>query len=134
MIGNIPDPVDLYAEEIPREELEADDSDKVIGVFHFSKELSRTHGIPFKFVVKRGEKFVDTKKRLQARIGASDKDIAKFRFALIQASTFKQPSYIEDEDTIYEHQFAPEDVLGLDHVDKSSRARTAAEKAIVIRG
>lgn len=69
MIGNIPDPVELYAEvrqesslflvtqhflqEIPREELEADDSDKVIGVFHFSKELSRTHGVPFKFVVKR---------------------------------------------------------------------------------
>ncbi len=69
MIGNIPDPVELYAEvcastmnftralkfmqEIPREELEADDSDKVIGVFHFSKDLSRTHGVPFKFVVKR---------------------------------------------------------------------------------
>lgn len=73
MIGNIPEPVELYAEvrncaytywsldfeclhiaqEIPREELEADDSDKVIGVFHFSKELQRTHGVPFKFVVKR---------------------------------------------------------------------------------
>ncbi|KAF9052946.1 hypothetical protein BJ165DRAFT_1413298 [Panaeolus papilionaceus] len=135
MIGNIPEPVELYAEEIPREELEADESDKVIGVFHFSKELSRTHGIPFKFVVKRGEKFVDTKKRLQARIGVSDKDIAKYRFALIQVSTFKQPSYIEDEDTIYEHQFAPEDVLGLDHMDKSGRNRGGAgEKAIVIRG
>ena len=69
MIGNIPEPVELYAEascaykhldlflnrlqEVPQEELEADDSDKVIGVFHFSKELSRTHGVPFKFVVKR---------------------------------------------------------------------------------
>lgn len=135
MIGNIPDPVELYAEEIPREELEADDSDKVIGVFHFSKELSRTHGVPFKFVVKRGEKFADTKKRLQARIGVSDKDLAKYRFALIQVSTFKQPSYIEDEDTIYEHQFAPEDALGLDHIDKSGRTRSGAgEKAIVIRG
>ncbi|KAJ8078640.1 ubiquitin-specific protease ubp15 [Marasmius tenuissimus] len=135
MIGNIPDPVELYAEEIPREEAEADDSDKVIGVFHFSKELSRTHGVPFKFVVKKGEKFVDTKKRLQARIGVSDKDLAKYRFALIQVSTFKQPTYIEDEDTIYEHQFAPEDVLGLDHVDKSGKARTGTgEKAIVIRG
>ncbi|KAF8894531.1 hypothetical protein BD779DRAFT_1669025 [Infundibulicybe gibba] len=133
MIGNIPDPVDLYAEEIPREELEADDADKVIGVFHFSKELSRTHGVPFKFVVKRGEKFVDTKKRLQARIGVSDKDLTKYRFALIQVSTFKQPSYIEDDDTIYEHQFAPEDVLGLDHVDKRTRTG-AGEKAIVIRG
>ncbi|KAL0946992.1 hypothetical protein HGRIS_013138 [Hohenbuehelia grisea] len=135
MIGNIPDPVELYAEEIPREEIEADDSDKVIGVFHFSKELSRTHGVPFKFVVKRGEKFLDTKKRLQARIGVSDKDIVKYRFALIQASTFKQPSYIEDDDTIYEHQFAPEDVLGLDHVDKSGKTRSGGgEKAIVIRG
>jgi hypothetical protein len=44
----------------------------------------------------QGEKFVDTKKRLQARLGVSDKEIAKYRFALIQVSTFKQPSYIED--------------------------------------
>ncbi|KAG6911473.1 hypothetical protein DXG01_014547 [Tephrocybe rancida] len=141
MIGNIPDPVELYAEEIPREELEADDSDKVISVFHFYNQLVRTHGIPFKFVLKRGEKFADTKKRLQSRIGVSDKDLAKYRFALIQVSTFKQPSYIEDgklaipEDTIYEHQFAPEDALGLDHFDKSGKTRAGAgEKAIVIRG
>ena len=39
------------------------------------------------------------------------------------------------EDTIYDHKFAPEDVLGLDHVDKSGKTRTGAgEKAIVIRG
>lgn len=44
----------------------------------------------------QGEKFSETKKRLQVRIGASDKDFAKFRFALIQVATFKQPSYIED--------------------------------------
>jgi ubiquitin carboxyl-terminal hydrolase 7 len=66
-------------------------------------------------------------------------------------ATFKQPSYIEDgerftllrkilfsdngtEDTIYDHKFAPEDVLGLDHIDRSGKARTAGEKAIVIRG
>ncbi|TFY81764.1 hypothetical protein EWM64_g2248 [Hericium alpestre] len=135
MIGNIPDPVELYAEEIPWEELEADEGDKVISVFHFSKEVSRTHGVPFKFVVKPGEKFSDTKKRLQTRIGVSDKDFAKYRFALIQAATFKQPSYIEDDDTIYDHKFAPEDVLGLDHVDKSGKTRIGqGEKAIVIRG
>lgn len=82
----------------------------------------------------------------------SDKDLAKYRFALIQVSTFKQPSYIGDgmnpciqsgqmdnhsitEDTIYEHQFAPEDALGLDHVDKSGKTRAGTrEKAIVIRG
>ena len=86
-------------------------------------------------MVKRGEKFVDTKKRLQTRLGVADKEFSKYRFALIQASTFKQPSYVKDEDTIYDHQFAPEDVLGLDHVDKSGRTRAGAgEKAIVIRG
>ena len=99
------------------EEHYADDADKVISVFHFSKEVQRTHGVPFKFVVKpvssrilrregnklnpnQGERFADTKKRLQARIGASDKDFARFRFALIQAVTFKQPSYIEDGELI----------------------------------
>ncbi|KAG0695800.1 hypothetical protein DFH29DRAFT_1005117 [Suillus ampliporus] len=60
-----------------------------------------------------GEKFADTKKHLQAQIGASDKDFAKYRFALIQVATFKQPSYIEDEDTIYDHKFTSEDVLAL---------------------
>jgi ubiquitin carboxyl-terminal hydrolase 7 len=34
------------------DELTADETDKVITVFHFSKEPSRSHGVPFKFVVK----------------------------------------------------------------------------------
>ena len=105
------------SQEISQEELEADDADKVISVFHFSKEVSRTHGVPFRFVVKpvrstescltggagsltiflrQNEKFYDTKKRLQARMAVSDKDFAKYRFALIQVLMFKQPSYIED--------------------------------------
>ena len=52
MIGNIPDPVELFAEEISREELEAEDHDKVINAFHFTRDVARTHGVPFKFVVK----------------------------------------------------------------------------------
>jgi len=38
------------------------------------------------------------------------------------------------DDIIYDHQFAPEDALGLDHLDKSNKSRTTGEKAIVIRG
>jgi len=34
------------------EEHYADEADKLISVFHFSKEVQRTHGVPFKFVVK----------------------------------------------------------------------------------
>lgn len=29
-------------------------------------------------------------------MGVSDKDMTKYKFALIQVATFKQPSYIED--------------------------------------
>ena len=93
--------------------MEADDADKVISVFHFSKELARTHGVPFRFVLKpvrssftvnvprihasiQGEKFSETKKRLQKRMNIPDKDFVRYRASLIQVATFKQPSAIED--------------------------------------
>ncbi|KAG9019654.1 hypothetical protein FRB90_012000 [Tulasnella sp. 427] len=134
MLGNLPD-VEIFAEEVWREELEARSEDKVINVFHYSRDPLRSHGVPFRFVVKMGEKFVDTKKRLQERIAVSDKEIAKYRFALIQSAGFKQPTYLEDDDVVYDHKFATDDVLGLDHVDKSGRSRgLGAEKAIVIKG
>ena len=54
MIGDIigPDPVQLFAEEIPREELEFGAHDKIVNVFHFDGDVTRAHGVPFKFVVK----------------------------------------------------------------------------------
>jgi ubiquitin carboxyl-terminal hydrolase 7 len=95
MIGELPE-VKLFAEEIPHEEMEAANIDQVINVFHFSKEVSQMHGVPFKFVIHPNELFAETKRRLQARIGVSGKEFAKLRFALIQPTMFKQPSYIED--------------------------------------
>lgn len=36
---------------------------------------------------------------------------------------------------IYDHKFMPEDVLGLDHLDKSGKSRQGGgERAIVIKG
>ena len=54
MIGDIagPDPVKLFAEEIPREELEFGAHDKIVNVFHFAGDVTGTYGVPFKFVVK----------------------------------------------------------------------------------
>lgn len=43
----------LYAEKIPAEELNLENDDRVIGAFNFDRELTRTHGVPFKFVVKQ---------------------------------------------------------------------------------
>jgi len=45
--------VSVYAEQIPSEELEADASvDRAVYAFHFDKEPTKTHGVPFKFVIK----------------------------------------------------------------------------------
>lgn len=35
------------------EEAASTEEDKIVNVFHFSKEASRSHGVPFKFVVKK---------------------------------------------------------------------------------
>ncbi|KAG8763667.1 hypothetical protein FRC11_014280 [Ceratobasidium sp. 423] len=135
MLGNLPE-TDIYAEEITAEELSAGENDKVISVFHFTKEPARWHGVPFRFVVKPNEKFVDTKKRLQKRMGITDKEVAKYKFSLIQSALFKQPAAIEENDIIFDHKFLPEDVLGLDHIDKTGKAGRSGpgEKAIVIKG
>ena len=37
--------------------------------FHFEKEPSKSHGVPFVFLVKEGEVFADTKERLSKRTG-----------------------------------------------------------------
>lgn len=100
MIGNIAETTEIFAEEVPFEEIniaEQDDA-KVISVFHFTKEVHRVHGVPFRFVLRAGEPFSETKKRLQARLGASDKDFYKFRFALCHSNTYKQPAYLEETD------------------------------------
>lgn len=137
MIGNISESTELFGEEIPIEELNATEDEKIINVFHFSKDIHRTHGVPFKFVVRPHEKFSDTRLRMQKRLDIPDKDFARFRFALVQSATFKQPAYLEDGDVIYEHKFLPDDVLGLDHVDRSGRpgriGAAAVDRGIKIR-
>jgi ubiquitin carboxyl-terminal hydrolase 7 len=91
---------------------------------------------------------------LVARLQVHEKDWAKYRFALIQEATFKQPTHISDgelilgfdrasslriaftEDILYDHKWLAEDVLGLDHMDKSNKRTNGAYKndAIVIKG
>jgi ubiquitin carboxyl-terminal hydrolase 7 len=44
--------VKVYAEEIPEEETQMDADDYFINVFHFQRSPSRTHSVPFKFVLK----------------------------------------------------------------------------------
>ena len=86
----------LYAECIPDEEEYAQDGDKAVYAFHFDKEQSRTHGVPFKFVVKPGERFEDTKERLKMRTGIKGKQFDKIRFCLVPRSKFSIPITLEN--------------------------------------
>jgi hypothetical protein len=51
-VASINDFIVLYAEKIPDEELEMADSDQLLPCFHFDKDPSKTHNVPFYFIVK----------------------------------------------------------------------------------
>lgn len=42
----------LYAELIPENELVLEENDQYINVYHFQREPTRSHGIPFRFIIK----------------------------------------------------------------------------------
>ena len=54
------------------------------------------HRADITLIFSQGERFEDTKLRLQARLGVADKDFAKFRFALMQSHQYKLPSPLTD--------------------------------------
>ncbi|KAG0340189.1 hypothetical protein BG004_006523 [Podila humilis] len=132
-ISSTHDSFSLYVEEIPMEEFEAKDDEQILNCFHFTSDISRMHGIPFKLVVKEGEVFSDTKIRIRARLGMNEKDFAKVKFVVVQNNSKVTP--VDDEIVLSTGEFGPNDALGLDHVDRSGRShRLGAEKAIFIRG
>lgn len=51
----------INVQEIPLEEINADDNAKIVNLFHYAKDPSRPHGVPCKFVL-----------REVSRINASD--------------------------------------------------------------
>ncbi len=130
LVRDVNENIELYAEEIPHEEWEVDERDKLINVFHYNKDAARTHGVPFRFSLKPDEVFGETKRRLQLRMGVSDKDLAKMRFSLIQTLTYTKPSPVNDEDVLFQHKWVDGDFLGVDHIDKTRRV---GERAVFIK-
>lgn len=49
---SVNDYTNVVAERIPQEELDVQDTNAFINVFHFQGEPSRAHGMPFRFLVK----------------------------------------------------------------------------------
>ncbi|CCV00636.1 unnamed protein product [Malassezia sympodialis ATCC 42132] len=133
-INNLPDGMELFAEEIWPEELNLSEDEKVVQVCHFTKDVTRIHSVPFRFVIKRAERFADTKRRLQARLDIPDREFEKIRFALIQVTQYKLPTYLEDDDVIFDHKFSPDDVLGMDHIDKTGKYHRYTPNGVQDRG
>lgn len=93
----------IYAEQIPEDErvleeaqpsyAEETSRDRVIPCFHFEKDQTKTHGSPFLFLMKEGEKWEVTRERLSKRTGIKGKNLEKVRFAAIKG--YQRPIYLE---------------------------------------
>ncbi|KAF0434881.1 cysteine proteinase [Gigaspora margarita] len=112
-IDKIPENMTLYAEEIPQDEIELGANDKVIQVYHFTKEPLYTHGIPFKFVIKAGEPFSTIKLRLKLRLGINE-DFSKVKVVVVQSLSNAKPQYIDDNVILSDYGLTDE-LLGLNH-------------------
>ncbi|KAI5461141.1 hypothetical protein BGZ63DRAFT_228114 [Mariannaea sp. PMI_226] len=122
-VANLNDFTQIFAERVPQEEVAATEEDHFIHVFHFQNDVSRVHGVPFKFLLLEGEKFVDTKKRLEKRTGLKGKSFEKIKFALIRRSSYSKPQYLDDNDELWKVAQSEDDYLGLDHVDRTRSLR-----------
>lgn len=136
---SIPDEVQIYATLCPSIEYEFINSEvmptdrRLIFIVHFQKDPTRTHGVPFTFVLIQGEKFSETKSRLQKTLGIYDKIFDKIKFAVIKNDSYAPPVYVEDLNVELFSELEGEDVLGLDHVDKTVRRGYGQQSAIFIK-
>lgn len=111
----------IYAERIPEEEKELDESkgDRLLYCCHFEKDPAKSHGVPFIFLMKDGEVFKETKERISKRTGIKGKNLEKIKFAIIKGGqTYSRPVWIEDDDILSE-KLEPADHLGLEHPNRT---------------
>jgi len=86
----------LYAEPRLQEELDAGENDRICYAFNFDREMSKSWGHPFVFLVKEGELFSATKERLSERLSVKGKTFEKIKFAVVPRSGYGKPEYLSD--------------------------------------
>jgi ubiquitin carboxyl-terminal hydrolase 7 len=94
----------IYAEKIPEDEqsLDKEKGDRLIWCFHFDKEPSKHHSVPFIFGMIEGEVFKDTKERLSKRTGIKGKGFEKIKFAIVKGGqNYSRPIWVEDGESIF---------------------------------
>ncbi|KAK7393143.1 hypothetical protein VNO78_21621 [Psophocarpus tetragonolobus] len=126
----------LRAEEIPEEEKNLGSHDRLIHVYHFSKETTQNQqvqnfGHPFFLVIHEGETLAEVKLRIQEKLKVPDEEFSKWNFAFL---SFGRPEYLKDSD-IVSTRFQRRDIygaweqyLGLEHIDNSPKGSNAANQ------
>ncbi|KAM3543524.1 hypothetical protein ARSEF1564_003576 [Beauveria bassiana] len=125
-VQNLSEYTQIYAERVPADEQDANEAN-YIQVFHFQNEPSRTHGVPFRFLLVEGERFADSKKRLEKRTGLKGKSFEKIKFAIVRRSNPSKLRYLEDDDELWTMATSEDDFLGLDHPDRTRSVRNGSE-------
>ncbi|KAL1815103.1 ubiquitin C-terminal hydrolase 12 isoform X1 [Daucus carota subsp. sativus] len=127
----------LRAEEIPEEEKNLGPHDRLIHVYHFSKETAQNQmqvqnfGEPFFLVIHEGETLAEVKMRIQKKLQVSDEEFLKWKFAFLSLG---RPEYLLDSDVV-SSRFQRRDVygaweqyLGLEHPDNTPKRAFAANQ------
>uniref|UniRef100_A0A1J3EEY8 ubiquitinyl hydrolase 1 n=2 Tax=Noccaea caerulescens TaxID=107243 RepID=A0A1J3EEY8_NOCCA len=125
----------LRAEEIPEEEKNIGPNDRLIHVYHFTKDNGQNQiqnfGEPFFLVIHEGETLEEIKMRIQKKLHVPDEDFAKWKFA---SFSMGRPDYLQDTDVVYT-RFQRRDVygaweqyLGLEHIDNAPKRAYAANQ------
>ncbi|GLT61911.1 hypothetical protein SLA2020_345830 [Shorea laevis] len=120
----------LRAEEIPEEEKNLSPHDRLIHVYHFTRETAQNQmqvqnfGEPFFLVIHEGETIAEVKVRIQKKLQVPDEEFAKWKFAFLSLG---RPEYLQDSDTVF-NRFQRRDVygaweqyLGLEHADNTPK-------------
>ncbi|XP_030483912.1 ubiquitin C-terminal hydrolase 13 isoform X1 [Cannabis sativa] len=127
----------LRAEEIPEEEKNLGAHDRLIHVYHFTKDTAQNQmqvqnfGEPFFLVIREGETLAEVKVRIQKKLQVPDDEFSKWKFAFLSLG---RPEYLQDSDVV-SSRFQRRDVygaweqyLGLEHSDNAPKRAYAVNQ------
>lgn len=131
------DPNEITDEVIRDEFVKARDASKnlnLIPAFHFHKQSTNYHGIPFFVILFPDELWSNTKKRLRRKLGLGQQAFDKIKFALADAND--KGLYIDETDPdliLFDKVSNGRANLALDHIDRNPKRQNPYEKGISIR-
>ncbi|KAF4369042.1 hypothetical protein F8388_013371 [Cannabis sativa] len=123
--------------KIPEEEKNLGAHDRLIHVYHFTKDTAQNQmqvqnfGEPFFLVIREGETLAEVKVRIQKKLQVPDDEFSKWKFAFLSLG---RPEYLQDSDVV-SSRFQRRDVygaweqyLGLEHSDNAPKRAYAVNQ------